>query len=569
MAHLVQGAERVTATPTDQLSWLFRAGADLHRKGDLDRAQMAFERLLVLAPHHAQAAHSLGFIAMQRGDFEAALKFYDRALADGLDSAELHNNRGMALRFFGREVEAVESLRQAVSPRFAQAWRNLGASLLGSGDLPAALSALRQALEIEPNMVAARSIAIFAENYLPDVDAAILRRDAEAFCSAISQGLAAPGAFTNDPDPARPIRVGLVSADFRTHAVTRFLLAPLSAWTSPIVEFHAYSTGDRSDDTTERLKTLFSSWTDIQAMSDEAAAQRISSDQIDILIDLSGYTEGNRLPLFARKPAPVGVTWLGYSGTTGIGSIDYVLADATVLPPSEEADFSEMPWRLPDSYLCYTPPAEFPEVAALPARSTGSITFGSFNNLNKISDSTIALWTRVVQAVPRSRLVLKGSGLASTALRKRLADRFKAAGHDAERLVLLDYVKTDQDHLAAYGQIDIALDPFPYNGTTTTCEALLMGVPVVVLKGGRFIAHVGETILKSTGLSEWIAEDEAAYVEIARRAAANLDALEALRRQLRQQFLSSPMCDAPRFAHNFEDALRGMWRAWCAAQGRT
>ncbi len=556
--------------PADQVSWLFRAGADLHQKGDFERAQIAFERLLTLAPHHTAAAHSLGFIAMQKGELEKALVWYDRAAADGLDSAELYNNRGVALRHFGREASAAENFRKAVdrSPGFAQAWGNLGACLMAFGDVQPALSALRKGLDLDPSLVPARSVLIFAQNYLPEVSAAELRADADAFDTALSRGLSTPQAYRNAPDPARAMKVGLVSGDFRNHAVARFLMAALAA-DRKAIEFHAYSTGRRNDAVTERLKGMIPAWTDASHLSDEDLARQVAADEIDILVDLSGYTEGGRLPLFARKPAPIAVTWLGYSGTTGLKAIDYVLADPVVLPPTEEPFFSEKPWRLPDSYLCYTPAADVPEVAPLPAMANGYVTFGSFNNLNKVSDRTVALWVEVLRAVPHSRLALKGSALSNAQTRSRLAAQFAAAGVDPDRLVLLDYEQDERAHLAAYGKLDIALDPFPYNGTTTTCEALLMGVPVVGLRGNRFIAHVGESILQTAELGGWVAADREAYVEIAQRAAADLDALESLRSRLRMQFLSSPMCDAPRFARHFEDALRGMWHIWCAAQRRS
>jgi len=301
-------------------------------------------------------------------------------------------------------------------------------------------------------------------------------------------------------------------------------------------------------------------------MSPEALDASILADRIDILIDLTGHTRSGLPPVFALKPAPIEVGWLGYSGTTGLKAMDYVLADAAVAPEAEAKLFSETVWRLPDSYLCYTPAPEAPPVSALPATDNGFVTFGSFNNLNKVSDRTIALWARLLAAIPTARLALKGAALRRMQAPGEFKARFAAAGADPSRIDFLPYEQEMRGHLGAYRNIDIGLDPFPYNGTTTTCEALWMGVPVLTPVGDRFIARVGESILNSVGLPGWIAATDDDYVAKAVAAAGDLPALARLRSGLRSQMGASPLCDAPRFARNFEAALREMWVRWCTAQ---
>jgi protein O-GlcNAc transferase len=301
-------------------------------------------------------------------------------------------------------------------------------------------------------------------------------------------------------------------------------------------------------------------------MSDEAVIAAIRDDGIDILVDLSGHTTGNRLAVFAARPAPVQCSWLGYFGTTGLAEIDYLIADRFVVPPGEEAFYSEAIWRLPDSYLCFTPPREAPQ--GVPSTAAGApLTFGCFNNLLKINPAVVSAWSAILEAVPESRLLLKTRQLDDPALGQALVAQFAAHAIAPDRVVCAGGGPRAA-LLAAYGAVDIALDPFPYGGGTTTIEALWMGVPVVSLRGDRFTGRVGDSVLTTSGLPELVADSVADYVGRARDLAQDRLRLAALRAGLRDRLAASPLCDAPRFARHLEGAWRRMWRDRCAGASR-
>ena len=330
----------------------------------------------------------------------------------------------------------------------------------------------------------------------------------------------------------------------------------------------AYATAACNDPVADRLKASCVAWHDVQGLSDQALAERIHGDRIDVLIDLAGHSAHNRLPMFAWRPSPVQMTWLGYFATTGIEAIDYLLADPWTLPESQEEYFTEKVWRLPETRLCFTAPDPTPRVADLPMLAAGHITFGCFNNVSKVTDAVMSAWSRVLDAVPRSTLLLKSPQLGDVAVRARFMDRLMGHGLSAERL-LLDGLSSRQDYLAAYGRVDIALDPFPYTGGTTTAEALWMGVPVLTLAGESFLSRQGVGLLENIGLHDWVAPDVEHYVGMAAGHAMNPGGLAELRSGLPSRMLASPIMDAPRFARHFEAALREIWQRWCAAHAST
>jgi predicted O-linked N-acetylglucosamine transferase (SPINDLY family) len=356
------------------------------------------------------------------------------------------------------------------------------------------------------------------------------------------------------------LRVGMVSGDLCTHVVSYFLEGLLRGLDSDRIELIAYPTRPKEDPTSQRLRAYFAAWKPLTGLSDAAAAECIHADGVHILLDLNGHTAYNRLPVFAYKPAPVQASWLGYFATTGVAAMDYLIADPWTMPETEEAYFTEKIWRLPETRLCFTPPDVDVSVSQLPALTSGYITFGCFNNLTKMNDGVVALWSRVLAAVPGSRLLLKAKQLKDASVRQNVFERFATHGVGAERLVLEEPAPR-AEYLAAYQRLDIVLDPFPYPGGTTSCEALWMGVPVLTLAGERFLSRQGVGLLMNTGLPEWIASDPDDYVARAVSHAGDLQGLAAVRASLRERFVATPICDAKRFARHFEQALEGMWAA--------
>jgi predicted O-linked N-acetylglucosamine transferase (SPINDLY family) len=332
------------------------------------------------------------------------------------------------------------------------------------------------------------------------------------------------------------------------------------------LELYAYANQWIHDDLTDRLKPLFAAWCACNVLSDDAMAAQIRANGIDVLVDLSGHTAGGRPQVFARKPAPVQVTYLGYPDTTGLSAIDYILGDPRMFPPGEETLYTEKPWLLPDTSLCFTPPDLPVEVGPLPASQNGFVTFGCLNKAEKANnDSVIEVWAKVLHAVPGSRLLLQNKSYGDEGIAADMRNRYAAHGIGTERLDLIGKM-TWREHMETYNRVDIALDPFPYNGTTTTIEGLWMGVPLLGLKGDRLVAHMGESILHTLRMPEWIATDLEDYVAKAAVLAGDLTCLSDVRANLRNRLLASPISDAPRFARNLEAAFRGMWRKWCEQQ---
>jgi predicted O-linked N-acetylglucosamine transferase (SPINDLY family) len=353
------------------------------------------------------------------------------------------------------------------------------------------------------------------------------------------------------------LRIGFVSGDLKSHPVGYFLEGLLAQLQSSSIELFAYPTVSTEDELTRRLKAFFHKWSPLTSLDDMGAAQKIHSDDIHILIDLSGHTANNRLPVFAWRPAPIQVSWLGYFASTGLPEMDYILGDPYVTPHEEADHFSEKIWQLPETYLCFTPPDLDLKVAPLPACSNGFITFGCFNSLSRMTDEIVSVRAEILHAVPDSKLFLKDKQLDHESGRNRVLSRFEAVDIAADRLIL-EGRSPREKYLECYDRVDIALSPFPYGGGTTSVEGLWMGVPVITKKGNHFLSHLGESIAHSSGLSDWIASDQEEYVAKAVAYASNLEALSELRNGMRERILSTPLFDTPRFALHFEQAVSAM-----------
>ena len=529
-------------------------------QGRLEEALVCFNTALALNPRLPEVHNNLGVLFQERGQAADALMSFAKAIALKPDFAEAHNNRGTVLREQGKLEEALACFHSAVTlkPDFALALNNIGTVAQDRGYFDEAYAQYRTALALKPDYADCMSNFLLAAQYDPRYSASALYAEHLRFSERFEKPLQREWPKHAEPLATnRRLRVGFVSGDLRTHPVGFFVENMLGHIDKHELDISLYPTTSLVDDVSQRLRGLGVTWHPLVGLSDDDAAQCIINDGIDILVDLSGHTADNRLLIFARKPAPIQVSWL-YFSTTGLRSIDYVLCDRHVMPPAEEVYFVERPWRLPDSYLCFTPPRDEIPVEALPASRNGYATFGCFNNLTKMNDAVVQCWARVLQAVPDSHLFLKSKQLNDPAIQLTALKRFREHGIDSDRLILEGPSPRSQ-YLACYNRVDIALDPFPFPGGTTTVEALWMGVPVLGRRGTRFISRAGESILKTVGLHEWLADDDGAYAAKAAAFSADREALAALRSSLRARLLASPLCDAQRFASNLEAAFRAMW----------
>lgn len=526
-----------------------------------DKAEAHFRRALGLRPNHAPTYVSLGNLLKLQGRLVEAEECYRQALHLQPGSGMLYNDLGGVLKDQGQLAQAEACFRQVVhdSPDLAAAHVNLGVTLMEQSRHEEAQACFRQALRLQPDFGLAQENLLMALTYDPQADAE------EVFAEHRRWGSVQPRptfSHANDPDPDRPLRIGYVSCNFRKHAETRFF-EPILAHHDPTrCAAYCYSDVRRLDAVTARLQALASGWRSIVELPDDQVAELIRADRIDILVDLAGHTANNRLRLFALKPVPVQVSYLGYPNTTGLEAIDYKLTDAVLDPPDDprtDARYTEELVRLSVGVVCFAPPEDAPGVAPAPAMRSGRITFGSLHNLAKLNAGVFDLWSSVLRAVPSSRLLLYRHTLLG-ATRDRIEGEFVSRGIDAGRLDLRH--GGVQDYLAVYGDIDIGLDVFPWSGGTTSCEALWMGVPVLALAGDRHSARGTASALSCIGATDLTARTAQDYVALAVRLAGDGERRAWLRANLRHM-MTTTLCDGQRFTLVLQEAYRAMWRHWC------
>lgn len=543
----------------------FNLANALSAQDRLDDAIASYRRALELDPRYAEALINLGNLLLWRqGRNSEALAAYDRALELKPHLASAHLNRGNALKNQGRLAEALAAYDRALElkPHLVSAHVNRGNAFKDQARFPEAIAAYREALRLNPNSVSAYSNYLFCLNYDPAQDDATL---AEAHRLWGESHPPLPEAFTSyssSRDPEKRLRVGMVSADFRHHPVGYFLDRVLAAADPDAVHYVCYSEVLCEDKLTERLRSNASGWRSTVGLSDRDLAELIRADGIDIITDLAGHTADNRLGCFAFRPAPVQVHWAGYCHSVPI--MDYSIWDPIQVPEGEECRFVERIIRLPDLRWCYRAPAYAPAVSDPPMLRRGYVTFGSFNNLSKVNAEVIDLWALVLKAVPGSRLFLNWWTLKDPNECARLAAAFCERGLDPRRLELTPGAGTHAGTLAEYSEVDIALDPFPFSGCLTTCEALWMGLPVVTLPRSRPVSRQSQAFLTAIGRKQWIAKDADDYVRIAASLGSDPRHLAALRRGQRARMAASPICNGPRFARNLETVYRTIWREWCS-----
>jgi predicted O-linked N-acetylglucosamine transferase (SPINDLY family) len=540
-------------------------GLALGSLGRHAEATAAFHSALALNPRHVAAHTNLGNLCCELGQLPEATTWYRRAVELNPDFAEAHYNLGFALQRQGQlsESEACFARAVALRPNYSEAYNNFGVILKDQGRLDEAIERYRQALQYEPRHTAAHSNLLLTLQYRNGVTLEELATAHEEY----QQRHAAPlrsqwRDHPQDRTPDRPLRLGFLSPDFRCHPVAYFLIRVLEHLDPAGYAKFCYYDRRTQDRLTARFAAAATTWRNVTEQTDEQIAEQIRADQIDILFDLTGHTAFNRLLVFARRPAPIQITWIGYEGTTGLEAIDYILADRYTIPEGTEHFYREKVLRMPAGYVCYDPPADAPPVGPLPAARTGSIQFASFNNLAKITRQTVEAWSAVLQRVPGSRLTLQYHGLGDEGVRRRYLEMFAAAGVAADRLNLsppTDYAA----YLASYNDVDVALDPFPFGGGITTCDALWMGVPVISLPGETVASRHSMSHLCNVGMTETVARDRDQYIELAVGLASDLPRLAAIRAGLRERMAASRLCDGPQFATDLTRLLREVWHAWC------
>lgn len=576
-----------------------------------EQAKAMCQRLVQAAPNDPYVQHVMSQVWLVLGLTAQALHAAARAAALGPDDPALQVEHAKMLALENRPAEAVTLLRRVLVRDMGHLGANfilaltleqmelyteaeaaarvgltmshgherlypvLAGCLLNLGRIEGAIAVMKGVAERNPVDAGAASGLALMSNYMPGLSPREVV-DAHRRYGAIVGGTPCAPTAPRQWNPRKRLRVGLVSPDLRQHSVAYFLEPWLREHDPAALEFMVYQTNRVEDAVTRRLRAWVSGsdgtrtalhrgqWHICDNISDAGLAAKIAADGIDILMDLSGHTHAHSLAAFAARPAPVQVTYLGYPGTTGVEAIDYRIVDSHTDPAGTEAFAVERLWRLDPCFLCYQPPGDAPDVS--PATPDRPVTFGSFNTVQKINERVIAVWSKLLAAAPHSRLLLKGGKAEDEGLRTAMRERFANAGVEPDRIDFLPRTAGIREHLDLYARIDIALDPFPYNGTTTTCEALYMGVPVITLAGQMHAGRVGVSLLSCIGEPSLIAADECGYLDAAAALARDADRLSQLRATLRGKLLASPLCDAPAFAQRMQAALRGMWSARCAAE---
>lgn len=547
-------------------------GVALNDQGKTEEAIAAYGNAIELKPDYAEAHNNLGNLLNAQGRLNDAIVSYRKALEIKPDYAEAYNNMGVAFKDQGKLDESIECCRKtlAITPNNPEVYSNMGNAYKEKGELKEAVDCYKNALKLKPDYDKAHSNLLLSLQYdsknspewLYEQHREWNRIHAEPPAKEIWPHI-------NDKIADRRLRIGYVSPDFRRHSCAYIIESLFKAHDKKQVEIFCYADVHRPDDMTQNLRSLSDQWRSVLGKSYAAVAEQIRKDRIDILVDLAGHTAHNRLLTFARKPAPVQVTWLGYPDTTGMDVMDYRLSDSIADPEGISDQYaSETLLRLSGGFLCYAPPNAAPAVSDLPFLKSHSITFVSFNNLSKTTPEVVTLWSKILQQIPGSRILLKSRQLADESSRNRYLQLFRDCGIVSERITMLPYAPSIEDHLKSYHQADIALDPFPYNGTITSCEALWMGIPMITLCGNRHASRVGASILTRVGLTEFIAETEADYIRKAVRLAGNIEQMKTIRTSLRGRMQKSPFCDAKGFAKSVESAYREIWGKWVRGEGQ-
>jgi len=529
---------------------------------DLDGAEQILRPIVEAAPDNAEALNLLGLVRLRGGHVAEAAEWIEAAVSADPGHVRAWSSLGECRRQLEDLGAAITAWRRAVAlqPDLVTARFNLGSALALIGDGTGAVEQFRAVVEADPADARIHSTLLMALHYAPEIPRQAIFDEHLRWARRHAPEMARPA--PRDPDPDRRLKLGFVSADFRFHAVTFFLLHLLRVW--PRADWHItlYSDVAQADPYTDGFREAADRWRECADLDAAALARRISEDGIDILIDLAGHTRQGRPGLFARRPAPVQAAWLDYVDTTGLATMDAVIADAIQVPPEDDAYYVEQVLRLDGDCLCYAPPGYAAEPAPPPSVANGYVTLGCFSTVQKISDRALDAWAAMLARLPEARLLLNGPEYRHAAARERCLERLGAGGVAADRIAFRNGA-THREFLTHYADIDIALDPFPYSGGLNTCEALWMGVPVVTFLGERYCGRHAASHLSAAGLVDLVAADVAGYVDLAVGLAADPARLADCRRTLRPRLAASPLTDSAAFVDRFTTALRGLWRRAC------
>lgn len=560
----------------------------LHISGNTTQAEILYRQVLQKDPEHSKALQYLGVLLFQQKQVEEALELLVRATKCNPNDSEAWGNLGNALRTKSRGPEAVNALERAIAidprnasalstlsaclrkegtlnrainvardaikvqPNLAQAHINLGNCLLESGEIRRALAALEQALYLDPRSLEALQSYVFALHYSDARSLAQIYQQAHRFAALANRD--------TWEIPNRELRtIAFLSGDFCQHPVSYFMAPILQELRGTSLNVILLSNGDRKDTWTDKIIALGDKFIQIQDLEDHELATICSDNQVDVLIDLAGHTASNRCQAVAKRLAPIQISYLGYSGTTGLQNIDWILADAETIEPSDRMFYCESIAEMPDSLFCFDPSRITNEVTQAPFEQNGYITFGSFNNLSKITPSTLDTWAGVLNLVPQSKIRLKSLHLGEESIANSLKLQLSTRGINPERILTEGYTPGD-NHYDSLGSVDIALDSFPYSGATTTIETLIMGVPVITLRGDRYAGRMSASLIRAIGRDSWICGNQTEYVESAVGLAKNTDQIAEARQSLRGEILNSPLCNSKTFTANFTSILRKIWQ---------
>jgi protein O-GlcNAc transferase len=546
----------------------FNLGIALQDKGEVDESILCYQQALKLNLNIFGLYNNLGLALQIKGELDESIQHYQKALQINPHFADAWNNLGNAVKEKGQLDEAITCYQKAlhINPNFADAYNNLGCVYKDKGQIDEAENCFRLAIRIKNDFSTAYSNLLLTMEYNAHHNPQDIFSEHIMFSKNYAERLASViPAYKNERDSERKLKIGYVSPDFKRHPVACFIEPILMAHNRKYFKVFCYSNTLRHDEATKRIQKYSDQWRNIVGISDEEVAELIRKDQIDMLVDLAGHTADNRILLFAQKPAPIQISWIGYLATTGLPTMDYKIADNYTDPSGlTEQFYTERLMRLPESFLCYLPTKDSPNVGPSPTLSTGHITFGSFNNFPKITSEVFSVWARILNELPDSRLILKGKSFNDKATYEYAINMFTQRGLAAERITLQSWDPSPK-HMESYNQVDIGLDTFPFNGAATTCEAMWMGVPVVTLAGTAYHSRVGISLLSNVGLPELVAKTLDEYISITVNIAKDLERLQLLRERLREMMKHSPLCDAERFIGNLEICYRNIWKMWCNA----